>query len=231
MGDEIMLVDDDKLMRRSLSFTLEQAGYDVRTVASAEDALAQLQTHPPDLILLDINLPGIDGLEALSSLRQQVDAPVIFLTARRRELDEILGLEMGADDYVTKPFDPDVLLARIKAVLRRSHQPARPAPTTALTVGDITIDPAAHTVSVAGEAVDLTAREFDLLHVLAAEAGNVLSTDELLDRVWGAEFVGQPQNVYVHIRWLREKIEEDPQNPQRLMTVRGVGYKLLPQEQ
>lgn len=226
-----MLVDDDKLMRRSLSFTLEQAGYTVRTAASAEDALARLQTHPPDLILLDINLPGIDGLEALGRFRQAMGVPVIFLTARRRELDEILGLELGADDYVTKPFDPDVLLARIKAVLRRSQQP-RPTPQPEVVkVGDITIDPAAHTVTVAGEAVDLTAREFDLLHALAIEAGKVLSTDELLDRVWGAEFLGQPQNVYVHVRWLREKIEEDPQNPQRLVTVRGVGYKLLPQDE
>jgi len=226
-----MLVDDDKLMRRSLSFTLEQAGYTVRTAASAEVALARLQTHLPDLILLDINLPGIDGLEALGRFRQAVGAPVIFLTARRRELDEILGLELGADDYVTKPFDPDVLLARIKAVLRRSQQPRSTPQPEVVTIGDITIDPAAHTVTVAGEAVDLTAREFDLLHALAVEAGKVLSTDELLDRVWGAEFVGQPQNVYVHVRWLREKIEEDPQNPQRLVTVRGVGYKLLPQEE
>lgn len=226
-----MLVDDDKLMRRSLGFTLAQAGYEVRTAASAEDALAQLRTHNPDLILLDINLPGIDGLEALSRFRQEVQAPVIFLTARRRELDEILGLELGADDYVTKPFDPDVLQARIKAVLRRSQQPPATSQSKTVAVGDITIDPAAHTVTVAGKAVALTGREFDLLHVLAVEAGNVLSTDALLDRVWGAEFVGQPQNVYVHVRWLREKIEDDPQNPRRLVTVRGIGYKLIPQEE
>jgi DNA-binding response OmpR family regulator len=231
MAEEILLVDDDQLLRRSLAFTLEQAGYDVRPAASAEDALAQVRTHPPDLILLDINLPGIDGLEALSRFRQTVQAPVIFLTARRRELDEILGLELGADDYVTKPFDPDVLLARIKAVLRRSYHPAAAPQPEPVAAGDLRIDPAAHTVQIAGEAVDLTGREFDLLYVLAAEAGRVLSTDDLLDRVWGAEFVGQPQNVYVHIRWLREKIEEDPQNPRRLVTVRGVGYKLVPQEE
>lgn len=230
MAEEIMLVDDDRLMRRSLGFTLEQAGYEVRTAASAEDALAQLRTHTPDLILLDINLPGMDGLAALGHFRHELPAPVIFLTARRRELDEILGLEMGADDYVTKPFDPDVLLARIKAVLRRSQQ-ATPAPRQErVVVGDITVDPAAHTVTVGGKPVELGGREFDLLHVLAVEAGKVLATDELLDRVWGAEFLGQPQNVYVHVRWLREKIEEDPQNPRRLVTVRGVGYKLLPQE-
>ena len=223
MSNEILLVDDDALMRRSLSFTLEQSGYRVHTVESAEDALALVRTNPPDLILLDINLPGMDGLAALQQFRQEMRVPVIFLTARRRDLDEILGLELGADDYVTKPFEPDVLLARIRAVLRRSYA-ADPNPIVApLVVGDITIDPAAHTVTVAGREVDLTAREFALLHALAAEAGRVLSTDDLLDRVWGAEFIGEPQNVYVHIRWLREKIEENPQDPERIVTVREPG--------
>jgi DNA-binding response OmpR family regulator len=158
--------------------------------------------------------------------------PVIFLTARRRELDEILGLELGADDYVTKPFDLDVLLARIKAVLRRAERseagpPARSGP---LVVGDLVIDPAAHTVTVRGQPLDLAPREFDLLHTLALEAGRVVSTDELLARVWGAEYEGEPQVVYVHVRWLREKLEETPNQPRRLITVRGVGYKLMPQE-
>jgi DNA-binding response OmpR family regulator len=227
----ILVVDDDALMRRSLAFNLQQSGYRVSSAGNAEDALALAQRDQPDLVLLDIGLPGMDGLEALRHLKEQFNIPVIFVTARRRELDEVLGLELGADDYITKPFDLDVLLAHIKAVLRRSERLAPPVGSPApLVVGDITIDPAAHTVSVSGRAVELTPREFDLLHAFALQPRSVISTDELLARVWGAEFVGQPQVVYVHIRWLREKLEQDPNHPQRILTVRGVGYKLEPQE-
>ncbi|MCD6289249.1 MAG: response regulator transcription factor [Anaerolineae bacterium] len=227
----ILLVDDDALLRRSLAFNLERSGYQVSTAATAEDALVLARHNPPDLVLLDIGLPGMDGLEALRRFQNDVGVPVIFLTARRRELDEVLGLELGADDYVTKPFDLDVLLARVKAVLRRSRWARRAiAKPTALVVGDLMIDPDAHEVIVAGRRVELPPREFDLLCVLASEAGRVLSVDELLARVWGAEYVGEPQVVYVHIRWLREKIEEDPHRPRRIVTVRGVGYKLQPQE-
>jgi DNA-binding response OmpR family regulator len=231
MSKNILVIDDDALMRRSLAFNLQQSGYRTNTAGNAEDALAVCQRDQPDLVLLDIGLPGMDGLDALRQIKVQFNTPVIFVTARRRELDEVLGLELGADDYVTKPFDLDVLLAHIKAVLRRSERPvqvlAAPAP---LSVGDITIDTTAHTVSVAGAWVDLTPREFDLLHTFALQPKSVISTDELLARVWGAEFVGQPQVVYVHIRWLREKLEADPNHPRRILTVRGVGYKLEPQE-
>ncbi len=224
----ILLVDDDALLRRSLAFNLEQAGYRVSTAASAEDALAMAHNDLPDLVLLDIGLPGMDGLDALRQYRASFRIPVIFLTARRRELDQVLGLELGADDYITKPFDLDVLLARIKAVLRRAQpMPAPPSP-TALVVGDLAIDPNAHTVTVRGKPIDLPPREFDLLHALAAEAGKVLSVEQLLARVWGAEYEGEPQVVYVHIRWLREKIEQEPQHPRRIISVRGVGYKLEP---
>ena len=231
MPADVLLVDDDALLRRSLTFNLEQAGYRVSTAASAEDALALAQRDPPDLVLLDIGLPGMDGLEALRHFQERLGLPVIFLTARRRELDEVLGLELGADDYITKPFDLDVLLARIKAVLRRTRRvqaaTAEPSP---LTVGDLVIDPAAHTVTVGGQPVGLSPREFDLLHALALEAGHVVSVDDLLVRVWGAEYEGESQVVYVHIRWLREKIEEDPHDPRRIITVRGVGYRLEPTE-
>lgn len=227
MGKHILVVDDDTLLRRSLSLALEQAGYRASTAASAEAALAQVQLDPPDLILLDIGLPGMDGLEALRHFQARLDAPIIFLTARRRELDTIVALELGGDDYITKPFNPDVLLAHIKAVLRRVRE-ASPPRADVLTIGDLVIDPAAHTVRVGERPVELAAKEFAVLQALALEAGRVVSVDELLSRVWGAEYSGEPQVVYVHIRWLREKIEADPQNPHRLVTVRGVGYKLMP---
>jgi DNA-binding response OmpR family regulator len=228
----ILLVDDDALLRRSLSFNLDQAGYRVSTAANAEHALALAARDPPDLILLDIGLPGMDGMDALRLFRSRVGAPVIFLTARRRELDEVLGLELGADDYVTKPFDLDVLLARIKTVLRRmerSEAVPTPAPVPVI-AGDLVLDPGAHTVTLAGRPVGLPPREFDLLHALALAPGRVVSADALLARVWGAEYEGEPQVVYVHIRWLREKLEQDPHHPRRIVTVRGVGYKLEPQE-
>jgi DNA-binding response OmpR family regulator len=242
MSTHILVVDDDALLRRSLAFNLEQAGYRASTAATAEDALAQASLDPPDLVLLDIGLPEMDGLDALRRLRQQVrlrqqarphnqtDLPVIFLTARRRELDQIVGLELGADDYVTKPFDVDVLLARIKALLRRAGAaPDREATPGPLTIGNLTIDPLAHTVTVDGRDVELAPREFDLLYALAQDAGRVVSVDDLLACVWGAEYAGEPQVVYVHIRWLREKLEDDPGHPHRIVTVRGVGYKLVPQ--
>jgi DNA-binding response OmpR family regulator len=231
MAKHILLVDDDTLLRRSLTFNLEQAGYRVMTAANAEDALALVRQGPPDLILLDIGLPGMDGLDALRQFRELLGAPVIFLTARRRELDQALGLEMGADDYVTKPFDLDVLLARIKAVLRRSERMAAPPMELApLVVGDLAIDPNAHTAALSGRLLDLPPREFDLLYALALEAGHVVSADHLLARVWGAEYEGESQVVYVHIRWLREKLEDDPHHPRRIVTVRGVGYRLEAQE-
>jgi DNA-binding response OmpR family regulator len=228
MARHILVVDDDALMRRSLAFNLEQAGFRASPAANAEDALSLARQSPPDLVLLDIGLPGMDGLDAIKRFKEQFHVPVIFVTARRRNLDEVVGLELGADDYITKPFDVDVLIAHIKAVLRRQES-ASDTPQTAspLTVNDLTLDPSAHTVSIAGRAIELSPKEFNLLHALAMEPNRVRSVDELLTTVWGAEFIGQPQVVYVHIRWLREKLEADPNHPQRIMTVRGVGYKLI----
>ena len=228
MSKHILLVDDDDLMRRSLAFNLEQAGYRTSTAADAESALRLARRDPPDLILLDIGLPGMDGLDALRNFRIEANTPIIFVTARRRELDQALGLELGADDYVTKPFDLNVLLARIKAVLRRSERAASTGVPVRLEVGDLVIESAAHKATLRGDELSLAPREFALLHALALQAGQVVSVDELLAQVWGAEYVGEPQVVYVHIRWLREKIETDPNHPQRIVTVRGVGYKLEP---
>lgn len=232
MAKNILLIDDDALLRRSLAFNLEQqGGYRVHSGASAEDGLALAARERPDLILLDIGLPGMDGLDALRRFRETVNAPVIFLTARRRELDEVLGLELGADDYVTKPFDLDVLLARIKAVLRRVQSTGWTTTTQAVVqAGKLIIDPSSHTVTLDGKPVELSPREFDVLYTLGLNAGHLVMTDDLLTQVWGAEFQGQPQVVYVHIRWLREKLEKNPNQPQLIVTVRGLGYKLVPQE-
>jgi DNA-binding response OmpR family regulator len=230
MTKHVLLVDDDALMRRSLAFNLEQAGYRASTAADAESALRLARRDEPDLILLDIGLPGMDGLDALRNFRQEANTPIIFVTARRRELDQALGLELGADDYVTKPFDLNVLLARIKAVLRRMERTSASGQDR-VEVGDLVIDASAHEATLAGETLELAPREFALLHTLSLYAGQVVSVDDLLAQVWGAEYVGESQVVYVHIRWLREKIEADPKHPQRIVTVRGVGYKLLPLRQ
>ena len=230
MTKQLLVVDDDALMRRSLSASLTQAGFSVTAAASGEEALHCVQTQRPDLILLDIGLPGIDGLETLRAFRQAATGvPVIFVTARRRELDEVVGLELGADDYMTKPFDFDVLLAHLKAVLRRSSTPpSTPTPLLeTIEAGELRIDPSAHTVYVAGKLVELSPKEFDLLYYMTQHVNRVLSMPDLLAQVWGADWIGESQTLYVHIRWLREKIETDPGHPQRLLTVRGVGYKLV----
>jgi DNA-binding response OmpR family regulator len=230
MNTHILIVDDDALMRRSVAFNLEQNGFRVSTAATAEDALGLSQSNPPDLILLDIGLPNMDGVEALRRFHQQADTPVIFVTARRSELDQIFGLEVGADDYITKPFKFEMLLAHIKAILRRCKRTIPPiSEPSSVQVGDLSIDPAAHAVTIAGQSVDLPSRELAILYTLALEAGRVVSVDDLLGRVWGAEYAGNTQMVYVYIRWLREKIEQDPAHPQRVLTIRGVGYKLEPQ--
>jgi DNA-binding response OmpR family regulator len=233
MAEHILLVDDDNLLRDSLSFSLEQSGYRVSAAASAEEGLTIAHRDSPDLVLLDIALPGMDGLQALRHFEAFTEAPVIFLTARRRDLDEVFGLELGAADYVTKPFATNVLLARIKATLRQSRRAdlGRLPETMSLKVDDLFIDPDAHTVTVSGQPVHLSPREFDLLYVLAQEAGRVVRLEDLIARVWGSEYEGESQVVYVQICWLREKLEEDPRNPRRILTVRGIGYKLEPQEQ
>lgn len=227
MSKKILLVDDDALMRRSLAFNLEQAGYQTRTAASAEDGLAIIRSSPPDLVLLDIGLPEMDGLEAIRQIKSFIQIPVIFVTARRRNLDEVLGLELGADDYVTKPFDVDVLLAHIKAVLRRAEKPVEQHAPELVRVDDLVMDPTEHTAVLAGKPLVLSPREYNLLYILIRQPNQVVSTNELINRVWGAEFTGEPQVVYVHIRWLREKLEQDPNHPTRILTVRGVGYKYI----
>jgi DNA-binding response OmpR family regulator len=226
---KILVVDDDRLTRRSLSLHLEDAGYEAIVARDGMEAIQLAQQRRPDLILLDIVMPGMDGHEVLRQLRAQSSSvPIIYVTGRRRELDELLGLELGADDYVTKPFDIDIVLARVKAVLRRtviSPEPKTPEP---LQVGDLFIDPAAYVVRIGGDEVEFTPKEFDLLFYLAQNAGKVVSVEQILNHVWGEGWIGEDQTVYVHVRWIRKKIEADSRHPQRLLTIRGVGYKLLP---
>ena len=232
MNAHILLVEDEKLLRRSVKFNLEQANYTVTTASNAEDALELIKRNSFDLILMDIGLPGIDGLDALRQIKAgDGRMPVIFLTARRRELDEALGLELGADDYVTKPFDMPVLLARIKAVLRRVGQSGgQGEQLEEVEAGDLWIDPLGVNATLGGRPLELSQREFDLLYLLASRPEQVVSMDAIINQVWGAEFEGQPQVVYVHIRWLREKIEADPNKPERILTVRKKGYKYIPAE-
>jgi len=233
MPTHILLVEDDALMRRSLSFNLENQGFRTSTAASAEDGLAIARHEKPDLTLLDIGLPGMDGLQALKEFRDRLGIPVILLTARRRELDEVLGLELGADDYVTKPFNLDVLLAHIRAVLRRAKPQSEPTLLESrMEAGDLVVDLQAHIATLGGEKLSLTPREFDLLSVLAQNAGKVVPADDILKIVWGAEYTGEPQVVYVHMRSLREKLKKaararnDNPNPDQIVTIRGVGYRL-----
>lgn len=225
MANRILIVDDDTLMRRSLAFSFEKSGFVAATAENAEDALAMLQIDPPDIILLDIGLPGMDGIEAIKEIREKKNLPVIFLTARRGGSDQVIGLNAGADDYISKPFEFEVLLARVKAVLRRHEAPVKEERTKMLRVGDLTIDFSQHAATISGSKLDLSPKEFDLLTAFALEPDRVINTDSLLKRVWGAEYTGEPQVLYVHIRWLRNKIEKDPDKPERIVTIRAVGYR------
>ncbi len=227
MANKILIVDDDVLLRRSLAFNLEKSGFQANTAENAEDALAVIQIDQPDLILLDIGLPGMDGLDAITSIHAQKSIPVIFLTARRSGSDQVMGLNAGADDYIMKPFDFDVLLARVKAVLRRRETVIPNQTEGTIEVGDLTIDFSQHSAQIAGRSLELSPKEFDLLTALALEADHIITTDNLLKRVWGAEYTGEPQVLYVHIRWLRGKVETDPDHPRYILTVRGVGYKFV----
>jgi len=218
------VVDDEAMVAEVVGRYLRREGFDVVTAADGPSALDQIQKQQPDLVVLDLMLPGLDGLEVCRRLRARSQVPVIMLTARDEELDRILGLELGADDYLTKPFSPRELVARVKAVLRR----ATAAPKSAdglLEFEGLTIDPDGRTVKTNGSAVELTAKEFDLLHFLARSRGKVFTRAELLDKVWDYEFAGDDSTVTVHIRRLRSKIESDPARPAHIKTVWGVGYK------
>jgi two-component system response regulator VicR len=226
----ILLVDDDPLICKGLKFNLEQAGYQVATASTAHTALEISSRLPFDIAILDVGLPDDSGLDLCRKLKDRQNLPVIFLTARRRELDEIVGLEVGGDDYVTKPFSTDLLLARIRAVLRRSEKTApRPEPVNKpIIAGQFELNYMTHIASKQGLILDLAPLEFSLLHLFVSHPDRVYTSDELVESIWGVEYKGERQVLYVQIRSLREKIEEDPSNPRHIVTLRGVGYKFVP---
>jgi len=225
----ILVVEDEPAVAEVVSLYLRRAGYAVRMVDTGPAAVREFDTQPPTLIVLDLMLPGLDGLAITRHVRERGDTPIIMLTARSQETDRIAGLEMGADDYVTKPFSPQELVSRVRAVLRRTKPSgANEAIERALTFNDLSIDPQTRLVTLHGEEKALTAKEFDLLWLLARHPRQVFSRDQLLERVWGMADYIDPGTVTVHVRRLREKIESDPSNPQHLQTAWGVGYKFEP---
>ena len=225
----ILVVDDEPSIREVVTLYLQRAGYRVLVAPDGAAALRALERHSPDLVVLDLMLPSVDGLEITRQLRAMGDTPIIMLTARREETDRILGLELGADDYVVKPFSPRELVSRVKAVLRRAGGRSREADKSqVLDFGHLRIDPRTRLVEVQGEERSLTATEFDLLWTLARHPRQVLNRDQLLDRVWGLTDYVDPSTVTVHVRRLREKIEGDPSHPRHVLTVWGVGYKFEP---
>ena len=224
MSKKILLVDDEKTLAKALKFNLEKEGYQVSCAYDGEEALQQVEQEQPDLIVLDLMLPKIDGFEVCQKVRRNHSIPIIMLTAKTEDIDKILGLELGADDYMTKPFNPRELVARIKAILRRSAS-ANQGTNHLVDVHGLKVDLFRHKTWVKGEEVDLTAKEFALLSLLIVNPGRVYSREQLLKQVWGYDYYGDARTVDVHIRHLREKVEEDPANPLYVVTVWGSGYK------
>ena len=231
---KILVVEDEPTLVDTLGYSLRRQGYEVITATDGRKALELARKETPDLIVLDVMLPGLDGFEVCRILRHEMNVPILMLTARTEEIDKVVGLEVGADDYLTKPFSMRELLARVKALLRRVRldREEMSAAATAMVVlherldfGELVIDLSRREVTLRGEVFHLKPKEFDLLVFLARNRGIVLSRDLILERVWGWEFDGGSRTVDVHVRWLREKIETDPSDPQRLVTVRGVGYR------
>jgi two-component system, OmpR family, response regulator RegX3 len=220
----VLVVEDEESFSDALSYMLRKEGFEVAVAQTGTDALTEFDRSGADLVLLDLMLPGLPGTEVCRQLRSRSGVPVIMLTAKDSEVDKVVGLELGADDYVTKPFSSRELVARIRAVLRRGSDAAELAPAV-LEAGPVRMDVERHIVSVDGESVRLPLKEFELLEFLLRNAGRVLTRGQLIDRIWGADYVGDTKTLDVHIKRLRAKIEPDPAQPVYLLTVRGLGYK------
>lgn len=221
----ILIVDDEPQILEVLKLYLSREGFRVSTAPDGASALTAFEKNSPDLVVLDLMLPQVSGLEVFKQIRAQRALPIIMLTAKGDELDRILGLELGADDYVVKPFSPREVVARVKNVLRRAQRPPETPAEKEIHCGDLRIDPLARRVNVGDRAIELTGKEFDLLYFLARHPGQVFTRAQLMDQVWGYEFYGDASTVTVHVRHLREKIEANPSEPRYLATVWGVGYK------
>ncbi len=221
---KILIVDDERLIVDSIKYGLRKEGYGVVAAFDGDEAIAKAENEKPDLILLDVQLPNRDGWSVCRTIRQTSNVPIIMLTARGEEADKVLGLELGADDYIAKPFGMRELLARVRAALRRVTEYAEPSESS-ISIGHITLDQKSHRVICRDKPVDLTRKEYDLLRVLMANPGKAIARNDLIDRVWQVDWVGDTRTLDVHIRWLREKIEPDPAHPRYIQTVRGVGYR------
>jgi two-component system alkaline phosphatase synthesis response regulator PhoP len=225
---KVLVVDDEASIVELIRFNLEKEGYEVVEAYDGVEALRVVRAESPDLIILDLMLPGIDGIEVCQAVRRESSVPIIMLTAKGEEFDKVLGLSVGADDYVTKPFSIRELVARVKAVLRRQNMnlECEGEPTCArIRTGDLVIDPDTYQVQVRGKSMDFTPKEFELLYLLASNSGRVLTRELILEKVWGYAYPGSTRTVDVHIRRLRQKIEEDDSNPVYIQTVHGVGYR------
>ena len=226
MKPRILLVEDEKAISEPLVTHLAREGFDAEVAGSIAEADDALVRRPPDLVLLDVMLPDGDGRDLARRVRQGSDLPIVMLTARGEELDRVVGLEIGADDYVVKPFSARELTARIRAILRRGRGNNRRGP---IEIGHIRLDPASRTCSKDGNPIELAAREFDLLHVLMANAGDVMRREQIMDEVWDPHWFGPTKTLDVHISWLRKKLEDDPSSPRYITTIRGVGFRFADQ--
>jgi two-component system response regulator RegX3 len=221
----VLVVEDEESFSDALSYMLRREGYDTVVAGTGTDALAEFDRAGADIVLLDLMLPGLSGTEVCRALRARSAVPIIMLTAKDSEIDKVVGLELGADDYVTKPYSARELVARMRAVLRRRTEAEPAAAESTLTAGPVRLDVDRHVVAVDGRPVSLPLKEFDLLELLLRNAGRVLTRGQLIDRVWGADYVGDTKTLDVHVKRLRAKLEPDPANPKHLLTVRGLGYK------
>ena len=224
----VLVVEDEENLLEALRYNLEREGYAVRTAIDGEQALLAARENRPEMVILDVMLPKLDGFEVCRILRRESDVPILMLTARGEEIDRVVGLELGADDYVTKPFSIRELMARVRNMLRRSTRSAAAVDSAGVDVlrsGDLEIDSTSHIVRRGGERLELKPREFDLLALLAKNRARAFTREQILERLWGHDYYGDSRTVDVHIRWLREKIEPEPSKPVRIVTIRGVGYR------
>jgi two-component system response regulator RegX3 len=224
----ILVVEDEESFSEALSYMLRKEGFEVSACLTGPEGIAEFERNGADLVLLDLMLPGLSGLEVCRQLRQKSDVPVIMLTAKDGEVDKVVGLEIGADDYVTKPFSTRELVARIRAVLRRRGELGDDPGSAVLESGPVRMDVDRHVVTVGGQAASMPLKEFELLEFLLRNTGRVLTRGQLIDRIWGSDYVGDTKTLDVHVKRLRAKVEPDPGKPRHLLTVRGLGYKFEP---